>query len=325
MNNGRIELGISLNNTCNLRCKMCRIWSQADGENKLNLESCHKVIDELEGFDVKGVRLSGGEPLLIPWVTDLIRYINQKNYHTVTTTNGLMITGTLAKQILAAGLNNLNLSLDGYTSKVHDSIRGLSGGYKRIVRAIDYLTYQPSNLKIGINTVISNLNLDEIISLVEIAQEDSRIDHIYFMALMQPFGTAPDREWFLNDEFRFLWPQDKYKTSSVLDQLIKLKEKRYKINNSFAQLRTFRDYFIDPLNFIKRNTCNLGREALEINQLGDVYLCYLHESIGNIFSDSLYNIWNSEKAKRVRDKINNCRQNCNLLINCYFEEEDVQA
>jgi MoaA/NifB/PqqE/SkfB family radical SAM enzyme len=321
MDNGRIEVGISLNNTCNLRCKMCRIWNLDEGENKLNFESCRRIIDELEGFDVKGVRLSGGEPLLTPWVTDLIRYISQKSYHTVTTTNGLMITGSLAKQILKSGLNNLNLSLDAYSSKVHDSIRGLPGGYKRIIRAIDYLTYQPSNLKIGINTVISNLNLDEIISLVEISQGDSRIDHIYFMALMQPFGTPPDREWFLKDEFRFLWPQDKDKTKTVLDQLIRLKEKKYKINNSFAQLRTFCDYFLDPLHFIRKNTCNLGREALEVNQLGDVYLCYDYESIGNIFSDSLHNIWNSKKAKQVRDRINNCRQNCNLLINCYFEED----
>jgi MoaA/NifB/PqqE/SkfB family radical SAM enzyme len=234
-----------------------------------------------------------------------------------------MLTGSLAKQIIESGLNNLNLSLDGYTPKVHDSIRGLPGGYKRIVRAIDYLAYRPSNLKIGINTVISNLNLDELVSLVEITQGDTRIDHIYFMALMQPFGTAPDREWLLKEEFRFLWPQDKDKTMSVLGQLIRLKEKKYKINNSFAQLKAFRDYFSDPFNFIKRNKCNLGKEALEINQLGDVYLCYQHESIGNIFSDSLHNIWNSEKARQVRDKINNCRQNCNLLINCYFEEENA--
>lgn len=324
MNNRRIELGLSLNNSCNFRCKMCHIWKSDEDENRLNFENCCQVVDDLEKFDIKGVRLSGGEPLLTPWALDLARYISQKGYHTVATTNGSMITESFAKRILDSGLANLNLSLDGYTSKVHDTIRGASGSHQKIIRAIDYLTNKQSNsLKIGINTVISNLNLDEIISLVEMVQEDIRIDHIYFMALMQPFGNQPDREWFLKDEFRVLWPQDKDKTKLVLDQLIRLKEKDYKINNSFAQLRTFGDYFGNPLHFVKKFKCNMGKEAVEVNQLGDVYLCYYYESIGRIFNDSLYDIWNSEKANQVREKINRCRQNCNLLINCYFEDEDV--
>lgn len=323
MNNGKIELGLSLNNSCNLCCKMCHIWSLNEGENKLTLEKCREVIDGLEKFDVKGVRLSGGDPLLAPWALDLAQYIRGKGYYIIATTNGSMITESFAKRIIDSGIVNLNLSLDGGTSEIHDDIRGMPGSYQKIMNAIDYLTSQSSSLKIGINTVISNLNLDGIIPLIEAIQEDRRIDHIYFMAVMQPFGTQPDREWFLKDEFRFLWPQNNGEIKSILSKLIRLKEKGYKINNSFAQLKTFCDYFSDPLHFTKKNKCNLGKDAMEVNQLGDVYLCYSYESIGNVFNDSLFNIWNSERANRVREQISRCRQNCNLLINCYFEEEDV--
>jgi MoaA/NifB/PqqE/SkfB family radical SAM enzyme len=62
---------------------------------------------------------------------------------------------------------------------------------------------------------------------------------------------------------------------------------------------------------------------MEVNQLGDVYLCYAYEAIGNVFENSLSAIWTSEKARLVRAKINQCTQNCNLLVNCYFEDEDV--
>ncbi len=323
MDNSKIELGLSLNNHCNFRCKMCYIWNQDKGENRLNLQECCRIVDDLERFDVKGVRLSGGDPLLTSWALDLAKYSSKKGYHTIATTNGSMITEAFAKQIIDSGMNNLNLSLDSSDPQVHDSVRGFPGSYKKIINAIDCLTNQSKGLKIGINTVISNLNLHEIISLTEMVQEDRRIDHIYFMAVMQPFGTKPNREWFLRDEFSILWPRDKDMVSSILGQLVQLKKDGYKINNSFAQLRTFRDYFISPLNFTKRNKCNLGEEAVEVNQLGDVYLCYYYETIGNIFNDSLYNIWHSEKATQVREKINNCRQNCNLLINCYFEDEDV--
>ncbi len=325
MDNAKIELGLSLNNTCNLHCKMCHIWTLDEGENKLTLEKCCEIVDDLKDFDVKAVRLSGGEPLLSSWALDLVQHISQKGYPAVATTNGSMITEAFAKRIVSSGIANLNLSLDSYTHEVHDSIRGFSGSYEKIIKAIDYLFSFSDRVKIGINTVISNLNLDEVVPLTEMVQADERIDHIYLMAVMQPFGTPPDREWFLNNKFRFLWPQDKDKTRSVLGQLIRLKRNGYKINNGFAQLGTFSDYFVAPLNFIKKNKCNLGKEAVEINQLGDVYLCYYYESIGNILDESFLDIWNSDKAKQIRRKINDCRQNCNLLINCYFEDEDVQA
>ncbi len=324
MTDGKIELGLSLNNNCNFHCRMCHIWKQDGEENKLDFLKCSKLIDDLEMFDVKGVRLSGGDPFLVPWALDLAQYISsKKGYNIVATTNGSMINEEFAKKLAESGINNLNLSLDGYTAGTHDAIRGMEGSYEKIIKAIDYLSSKSERIKIGINTVFSNMNLDEIIPLTEMIQKDKRIDHIYFMAVMQPFGTRPDPEWFLKKEFNLLWPQDSVKTSLILDQIIHLKKTGYKVNNSFAQIRTFKDYFIDPLHFAKKNKCNLGKEAVEVNQSGDVYLCYHYESIGNIFNGSLFNVWNSERANEIRRKINNCRHNCNLLINCYFEDEDV--
>ncbi|HTY44440.1 MAG TPA: radical SAM protein [Patescibacteria group bacterium] len=323
MHNGTIELGLSLNNHCNFHCRMCNIWRQDKGENRLDLGKCLQIIDELEAFQVKGVRLSGGDPLLTPWALPLARHISQKGYHTVATTNGSMIDEAFADKIIASGISNLNLSLDARDAKVHDEIRGFAGSHERIIKAIGYLAKATPGVKLGINTVISNLNLHEIVPLADEVERDGRIDHIYFMAVMQPFGTHPDAAWFLREEFRFLWPQDISGLRSVLDRLIELKKKGHKINNSIAQLKVFLDYFSDPLHFTKKATCNLGQEAVEVNQAGDVYLCYFYEPIGNVFRDSLCGIWGSQRAADVREKIRNCRQNCNLLVNCYFEDDRV--
>ncbi|MDD5281441.1 MAG: radical SAM protein [Candidatus Omnitrophica bacterium] len=323
MGKDKMELSLSLNNTCNLRCRMCRIWNSGEEENKLTLEKCQGVIDELGAFEVKGVRLSGGDPLLVPWVLDLAGYINKKKYHSCATTNGSMINEAYALKIVSSGLSNLNISLDSYTPGIHDTIRGLPGGRDRIMDAIGHIAKKGSGPEIGINTVISNFNLDDLLILADAIQDDKRINHLYFMAIMQPFNTPPDKGWFLKEDFRGLWPEDKDKVRYVINELIARKKSGYKINNSFAQLRAFVDYFLDPLHFARKNTCNLGKEVMEVNQMGDVFLCHLYESIGNVFQDSLSNIWGSEKARLVRDKINRCSQNCNLLINCYFEEEDV--
>jgi len=298
---------------------MCNIWQGDKEVDKLSLSKACEIIDDLDRFEVKGVRLSGGEPLLSPWALDLGKYISNKGYHSVITTNGSMIDSLLAQKIINSGISNINFSLDGHCAEVHDACRNAVGSFNKIFDALGYLSSQHSPT-IGINTVISKMNLEEIIPLMQLVQEDKRIGHIYFMAVMQPFGSTPEREWFLKEEFRHLWPQDLKMVNSVLSRLMGLKKQGYKINNSFGQLQTFISYFNEPLSFTRKLKCNLGREALEINQLGDAYLCYYYESIGNIFDNDLFEIWNSEKANQVREKIKNCRQNCNLLVNCYFEE-----
>lgn len=323
MHKDKIELSLSLNNTCNLRCRMCRIWNSGEEENKLTLKKCLDIIDELGEFEVKGVRISGGDPLLVPWALDLMGYISKKKYHGCATTNGSMINEIYALKIAASGLSNLNFSLDSYVPAIHDAIRGMPGCRDRIMDAIGYIAKERMKPEIGINTVISNFNLDDLLILMDAIQNDKRINHIYFMAIMQPFNTPLDKEWFLKEDFRGLWPEDKDKVRYVINELIARKKSGYKINNSFAQLRAFIDYFIDPLHFARKNTCNLGKEVMEVNQLGDVFLCHSYESIGNVFQGSLSNIWTSEKARLVRAKIDRCTQNCNLLINCYFEDENV--
>lgn len=316
----KIEVGISLNGSCNFRCRMCHIWKNNDSKQQLNLIKAREVMDALDRFQVKGVRLSGGEPFLVPWALDLARYISSKGHPGVVTTNGSMIDRAFADKIISSGISNVNLSLDGPDAEIHDACRGFPGSFDKVMKAINFLS-AGKNLSIGINAVISGMNMDSIIPLSHLAQKDKRIGHIYFMAVMQPFGSPPDREWFRKEEYRFLWPQDAKRAGEVMDELIRLKQAGYKINNNPAQLRTFAKYFSDPLDFTKRMKCNLGEEQVEVNQLGDVYLCYHHESIGNVFRDNLFDIWNSSKADEVRGKIRACRQNCNLLVNCYFEED----
>jgi len=323
MGKDKIEISLSLNNTCNLRCRMCRIWNSGEEENLLTLKKCLDIIDELKEFEVKGVRISGGDPLLVPWVLDLVGYINKKKYHSCTTTNGSMIDEVYALKIAQSGLSNLNFSLDSYDPGIHDAIRGMPGSRDRIMDAIGHIAKKGSGPVIGINTVISSFNLDDLLILADSIQDDKRINHIYFMAIMQPFNTPLDKEWFVKDNFCDLWPKDKEKVRYIINELITRKKSGYKINNSFAQLLTFIDYFMDPLHFTRKNNCNLGKEVMEVNQMGDVFLCHSYGSVGNVFQDSISDIWTGTRADLVRGKIAGCSQNCNLLINCYFEDNDV--
>ena len=127
-----------LTHSCNLRCKMCGQWGESgvtkrmpkDSLNKrLSTDELKKVIDDVSAFR-PNITLYGGEPLLYPDCANLIKYIKSKNIHCVMITNGSMLS-QFAEKIIDAGLDELNISLDG-DRDLHDEIRGMPGLFEKI-------------------------------------------------------------------------------------------------------------------------------------------------------------------------------------------------
>jgi len=174
---------------------------------------------------------------------------------------------------------------------------------------------------LAINTIILKHNIHDLVPLVEWVNQNSRFSQIYFMAVMRPFGSDLDLFWQDTKRADILWPDNYQETESVLNQLIGMKSTGSKIGNSIGQLNVFKSYFKDPRNFIKRTGCTIAEHALNINALGDAYLCFFMEKLGNIRDSSPQALWFSDTATVVREKIKECRQNCELVVNCYYEDE----
>jgi hypothetical protein len=139
------------------------------------------------------------------------------------------------------------------------------------------------------------------------------------MAVMRPFGSDLDWEWHTKSDYDFLWPRDPGKTDFVIDRLIELKHKGFKIENPVGQLERFKSYFRNPHKFIKETRCNLTHHAINVNAIGDIYLCFFMEPLGNIRNCNIKELWISEQAENLRAKMSQCQKNCELVINCYYE------
>ena len=48
---------------------------------------------------------------------------------------------------------------------------------------------------------------------------------------------------------------------------------------------------------------------------------FFMEKLGNIKTDNITQLWSSDKAKEIRKQMNGCRKNCELVVNCYYENE----
>ena len=313
---------------CMLRCKMCKMWQGKDNGSGLPVEIWKRFIDSFADFvgDKAQVQFVGGEPLLKEGILELIVHTAKKGFLTTMTTNGYLIDEKMARNIVASGLSTLVLSLDSIKRQTHDFLRGVEGTYDRLRRAISLLERIKNNsLKLHIVATIMEPNLDEILELTEWVNMNEAIEYISFQAVMQPFFTPFDESWFEKGEFSLLWPKDSVRVERILDNLIAFKEKGYKITNPVSQFKIFKTYFSNPKQFVKIK-CNLGYNSITVDTAGRIFLCNSMEPIGNIRNDrNIEEIWLLEKTEEIREKIRNCKYNCKLMINCFFEEESTSC
>ena len=314
---------------CMLKCKMCNMWQSKNDSNVLPVETWKGFIDSLADFvgDDARIQFVGGEPLLKNGILGLIRHAAKKRFSTTMTSNGYLLDKDMAMGLIDSGLGTLVLSLDSTKRETCDFLRGREGAYDRVMGAISFFDrFNSSMPRLHIVATIMQPNLDDILELTEWANRSRIISKISFQAVMQPFFTPFDNMWHKKEEFSFLWPKDSRKTSNILDALDDLKKKGYKITNPISQFKVFDSYFKEPEKFVKTSRCNLGHDSVTVNTQGQIFLCNSMDPIGSILEKvDFKDLWFSEKADKVRSDIRDCKHNCKLMINCFFEEEHVSG
>ena len=192
-------LRVSLTDRCNLRCRYCMPEKGIDKISHadiLSLEDIYEIIHTAVEMGFSKVRLTGGEPLVRKGVIELCRSISGlsgvKDF--AMTTNGLLLP-EMARELKAAGLMRLNISLDTLDpDKYHQITRigSLDDALAGIAAA-----EEAGFTNIKLNTVlIGGFNDCEIPRLVELTKQKSY--QVRFIELM-PIGHAYpfDREAYL--------------------------------------------------------------------------------------------------------------------------------
>src|SRR5271163_2911101 len=104
---------LSLTDRCDLACVYCRP-SRSDGylEKRLDDEAWRAMVRALVQAGVRRVRITGGEPLLHPRVTELVRYVASLGVEDLALTTNATLLAKLARPLRDAGLRRLTVSLD---------------------------------------------------------------------------------------------------------------------------------------------------------------------------------------------------------------------
>jgi len=122
---------------CNLACSHCPNSHLAahkgfSGDMEFNL--FRKIADEVALHPDTWLRpLNSGEPLLRCDLPAMIRYAKEKGIKNVgITSNGTLLTARMRRQLIEAGLDHLEISLDAATAEVYQAIRH-APLFKRVV------------------------------------------------------------------------------------------------------------------------------------------------------------------------------------------------
>lgn len=161
---------IKLTSRCNLRCVMCK-YGHTRSEQALPTRRWRQVLGEARELGCRKVHFSGGEVFLRPDFLDLVEHAIGLGLKVNLTTNGTLVTKAAARRLAELGVNGVSISLDGPTRKVHDTVRGRDGAFKRTLRAIRWLRAASDGLRLRVNFVVMRRNYRLLPEMVRLAGE----------------------------------------------------------------------------------------------------------------------------------------------------------
>ncbi len=310
-----------LTHRCNLRCVMCGQWGEGgvtkteDKEivqQELTQKEIRSVVDDLARYK-SNITLFGGEPLLFPGCVELISYIRRKGLHCLMISNGSLLE-KYAEGIVDAGLNELNISLDG-GEQLHDQIRGMPGLFLRIIAGVERVNYfkaakSASLPLVNLQCTITKYNYRYLEQLLDVAQRikaDSLTFHnLIFLdsgvlARQKPLDellSCSSKNW---EGFVFdpgIDPEELHK------KIMQIKEGKYSFNVDFYpnfSITQLQRYYCDMGYQAKGSSCLSPWVCAYIFPDGEIRPCLNSSySFGNIVKNPLAQLWNSEKAIAYR-------------------------
>ena len=291
--------------TCNFKCTFCPtgdrdlIKSTGRWQGRMHLDIYKKVIDDLAEFPqpLKVLRLyKEGEPLLHTQFAEMVRYAKASGRveYVDTTTNGYLLTPEKVGPILDAGIDRINISVDGMSDEQFWQFTKTRVNFDKFVENIRKLYERKGNCEICIKIP------GDILS-----QEDKQ-------RFFDTFGDYADRVSIEN--FAPCWPEFDVEARSG----ITITEGIYG--------NAIKDVAVCPYIFYSMAVNTDGTVSL-------CFLDWARKlNVGDSRTQSLKSIWDGEAMQRHRiAHLQGCRKDnetcaaCGQLSHCLPDNIDPHA
>lgn len=184
---------------CPLQCAYCAnpLELVAPGR-ELTTEQWRRVIDEAAAIGILQFHFSGGEPMVRKDLAELVAHAAGAGLYTNLITSGVLLTDRAMSDLLAAGIDHIQLSFQDASQESADRFGGYRGGHARKLEAAGRI--RAAGLPLTVNFVVHRQNIAHLPAMLALGEElgADRIEiaHVqyYGWALRNRAALLPTRE-----------------------------------------------------------------------------------------------------------------------------------
>lgn len=322
-------LVLDVNNVCNLHCAMCDVglddratafWSNLIGPDPrdMTLEMLERIVKQAERFFPRPrIALALTEPLIHPRILELCRAVTSRGFYCAITSNGSRLP-RLASSLVAAGLGELTLSVDG-PPEVHDRIRGRHGSFQELCQGALALVEARGEARLPrlqVSFTVTEANQGHIVDAVRavlplrpdrvmvsqlnfISDDMARVHngaHGGPLAVSRSSLGAMDPKRFDAD---LIWRE----LERVRDEARSRPGTQVTLTPDFQDASEVALYYREPERFVGTRTCRDPWRMAMVRSDGTLLpahgRCY-HVPLGNVTQASLTELWNGPALRGFR-------------------------
>ena len=169
-----ISLRMSITNRCNINCFYCHHDGMLSTSNEMSVDEIFRIASVSKDLGVERIRFSGGEPLVRRDIVDIVESVNSLGFRDISiTTNGIFLS-ELCDDLIDAGLNRVNVSLDTLNAGTYQKLTGFNFMDKVKKGIIDASNSDLNPVKINM-VLMKGVNDNEIWDMFDFCKNNNLI------------------------------------------------------------------------------------------------------------------------------------------------------
>lgn len=299
-----INLRIKPTNVCNHSCWYCayRLDNLQLGKDMVIKDQIPKnkmmeIVEDIIEMDVKSVTFSGGgEPLVYPYMAEVIERLSQSSVKFAALTNGVRLQGRLAELFAHHG-TWVRISIDGWDDASYAEYRGIrEGEFSKVMKNMENFKKIDGECYLGISLIVDQKNAPHVHEFTK-RLKDVGVDSIKISACLVSNNVAENKAY--HDKIF-----DQVKTQ-IQECRHDFADDHFEINDSYHEIdgRFLKDY----------TWCPYVQISPVIGADLNVYCCHdkaynIDEGVlGSIENQGFKDFWMKDKSKFF---------NINPLVHC---------
>ena len=273
-----------LTHRCPLGCPYCSNPLALDSrDDELDAATWGRVFREAAALGTLQLHLSGGEPAARRDLVEITGAARAAGLYTNLITSGVGVTNKRLAELVEAGLDHVQVSIQDSIESSADHIAGYEGAFKRkrelaaeVVRL---------KLPLTVNAVMHRANIDRVGDMVDLALAlgAGRVE----IAHVQYYG------WGLKNRATLMPTREQVERAAKLVEVLRTRHHGRIVIDSVVP-----DYYA---RYPKPCVGGWGRRSLNVTPAGKVLPCHAAESIPglefwNVRDQSLADIWKNSPA-----------------------------